>query len=73
MNTTISISKKTRDILQDFGKKSETYDDVIMRMHNQLKLHDVIKEYVDENNYCDLDDAIEWAKLKMKAEKKKQK
>jgi hypothetical protein len=30
--TTISVSKAIRDKLKDVGKKSETYDDIILRL-----------------------------------------
>jgi len=68
MNTTILISKDTRDILQDFGKKSESYDDVIRRMYNIIKIQEKISEFVDESGYSSLKEAKEWTKLKIKAE-----
>lgn len=67
MNTTISISKDTRDMLQEFGKKSESYDDVIRRMHNIIKIQEKISEFVDESGYSSLEEAKEWTKLKIKA------
>ncbi len=67
MNTTISISKETRDLLLEFGKKSENYDDVIRRMHNTLLLQEKLKEFVDENEYSSLQEAKEWTKLKLKS------
>ncbi len=30
--TTIQISKETREILKELGKKGETYDDIIRRL-----------------------------------------
>lgn len=30
--TTISVSRKTRDLLASFGSKDETYDDIIRRL-----------------------------------------
>lgn len=70
MNTTIAISKETKEILQDFGKKSETYDDIIRRMFNIVKMQEKIKEFVDESGYSELEDAKEWLKLKIKADAK---
>mgnify|MGYP001618218310 CR=1 FL=1 len=32
MNTTIQISKETRDKLSKLGSKNETYDDIINRL-----------------------------------------
>lgn len=68
MNTTISISKKTRKILQDIGRKSETYDQVIQRMHNTLLLREKLEEYMDQQSYSSLEDAEEWTKMKIKLE-----
>jgi len=65
MNTTISISKETRNVLQEFGKKSENYDDVIRRMHNTIRLQEELRKFVDENEYSSLKEAKQWTKLKM--------
>jgi len=35
--TTISIKKTTRDALKEVGKKSETYDEVILRLVDSFK------------------------------------
>lgn len=69
MNTTISISQETREVLRDFGKKSENYDNVIMRMYNTIQMQNELKRFVDENEYSSLEDAKEWTKLKIKANK----
>lgn len=67
MNTTISISKETRDILQHFGKKSESYDDILRRMYNQITIAEEIQKFVDESGYSSLEDAKEWTRLKIKS------
>ena len=69
MNTTISISKSTRSLLQDFGKKSENYDDVIKRMLNRIKMREILEEFVNEQEYSTLEETKEWAKLKIRAAK----
>ena len=69
MNTTIAIDTRTRATLQDFGKKSESYDDVIKRMFNQIKLQETLNEFVNENEHFTIEEAIEWTKLKIKAAK----
>ena len=69
MNTTISISKSTRSLLQDFGKKSENYDDVIKRMLNGIKMREVLEEFVNEQEYSTLEEARDFAKLKVRAMK----
>ena len=70
MNTTISISKETRNLLQDFGKKSENYDSIIRRMYNDLMLQQKISEFVDEQGYSTLEEAKEWTKMKIALMKK---
>jgi hypothetical protein len=65
MNTTISISKQTRDLLLEFGKKSENYDDVIRRMHNTIRMQEQLREFVDEQEYSSIKEAKEWTKLKI--------
>ncbi len=69
MNTTISIHKKTRELLQEFGKKSESYDDVIKRMYAQIKLQKLTSEFVNEQEYSTLEEAEEWTRMKIKTSK----
>ena len=71
MNTTISISKKTRDILREYGKKSENYDDIIKRMYNNTMLHMALEEFVYSKGFVTLDEAEEWTELKLKADESK--
>ena len=33
MNTTIQISKETKDLISSFGTKGETYEDIIKRIY----------------------------------------
>ena len=65
MNTTISLNKETREILRNYGKKSETYDDIIMRMFNELMIKEEAKKYLDQKEFVSVEDAIEWTKLKI--------
>ena len=69
MNTTISINKKTRNLLKEYGKKSESYDDIIRRMHNDLVIRDEVRRYLDETEFVSLEDAVEWTKLKIENER----
>jgi len=69
MNTTIQISKETRDILQEFGKKSETYDEIIRRMYNNMMLMETFHKFTDENEWVSLDEFKEWLDLKIKNDK----
>ena len=69
MNTTIQISKETRNILQEFGKKSETYDEIIRRMYNNMILMETFHKFTDENEWVSLDEFKEWLDLKIKNDK----
>lgn len=37
MATVIRISKETREMLKEYGRKSETYDQVIKRLIREVK------------------------------------
>ena len=67
MNTTISISKETRNLLREFGRKSESYDDILRRMYNQTQMQAKIREFADKSGYSTLEEAREWTRLKIKA------
>jgi len=69
MNTTISISKDTRGLLQEFGRKSENYDDIIKRIIFEVRLQEKVQEFMDESEYSSLEEAEEWTKLKIKSMK----
>ncbi|MFP4656118.1 MAG: hypothetical protein ACLFNK_00895 [Candidatus Woesearchaeota archaeon] len=64
-NTTISIKKETRELLQEYGKKSENYDDIIRRMYNNILMRDRLREFVSENEYSTLEEAKEWTRMKL--------
>jgi len=68
MNTTISISKETREILRDFGKKSETYDEVIKRMYNSVKMREMLEQFVDKTKWCTIEEAMAWTEKKNREE-----
>lgn len=67
MNTTILVSKETRQMLQNFGKKSESYDDIIRRMANQIKMQERVDEFFSEEGFSSIEEAKEWTKLKIKS------
>ncbi len=66
MNTTISISKDTRSLLLDYGRKSENYDGIIRRMYNNNKLQEQMAEFVNEAEFSTLEEAKEWTRMKIK-------
>ena len=69
MHTTIAISKETRNLLQEFGKKSENYDEVIRRMMNTILLQEELRKFVDEQEYSSLEEAKEWTRMKIQTGK----
>jgi predicted CopG family antitoxin len=69
MNTTISITKETRGLIQEIGKKSESYDDVIKRLIFERTLRQKAEEFINADSYVSIEDAIEWTKLKIKNDK----
>ncbi len=69
MNTTIAISKETRNILKEFGKKSENYDEIIRRMHNTIMMQMELGKFVDENEYSSIEEAKNWTKLRIANDK----
>ncbi len=71
MNTTISISKKTRDLLKEYGKKSENYDDIIKRMYNDSMLRMSLEKFIYSKGFVTLKEAEEWTELKIKADESK--
>ena len=40
MTTTIAINEKTRELLKDFGRKDETYDEIINKL---IELTEIIR------------------------------
>jgi len=50
MNTTISISKETREKIKEFGQKGETYDDILERLYASAKERQLQDLLFDETN-----------------------
>ena len=63
MNTTIQISMETKEKIKTFGKKGETYEDIINRLYN-LVVEDQLKAFIHEKKSIPIDDAIKRAKKK---------
>ena len=65
-NTTILISKKARENIKEFGKKGETYNDIINKMYKELKLKQSIDVLMNTEGYLTVKEAKEWTKNKNK-------
>ena len=57
MNTTIQISKETKDLISSFGTKEDTYEDIIKRLYN-LAVKEQLKELLmSSENTMTIDEA----------------
>ena len=45
MNTTIQVTNKTKEQIQSFGTKGETYDDIIMKLY-QMAVKQQLREFL---------------------------
>jgi predicted CopG family antitoxin len=45
MNSTIQISKKTKELIASFGKKEDTYEDIIKRMY-KLAVKEQLRDFL---------------------------
>jgi hypothetical protein len=56
--TTIPLSKETRDLLKEYGKKGETYDELIRRLlqvAEQVEFARRQKRILDDEEFVPLD------------------
>ncbi len=65
-NTTILISKRAREKIKEFGKKGETYTDIINKMYKELKLKESVDMLMDTEGYLTIEQARKWTKEKNK-------
>lgn len=64
MNTTIQISKETRDLISEFGHKGDTYEDIIKRLY-ELACEAQLRKFMESSEeYISIDEAIKEAKKK---------
>ena len=62
MNTTIAISTNTRDQLQEFGNKGETYEEILKKLIESAKQRQLQELLFDESDSVTVRDALERAK-----------
>ena len=58
MNTTITISKDTRDKIKEFGKKGETYNQIIARLIDFVSEQQLQKLLMDTSNCITVEEAF---------------
>jgi predicted CopG family antitoxin len=68
-NTTILISKNTKEKIKELGRKGETYDDILNKMYKRLKLKESMDLLMNTEGYMTLDEAEEWTEKHNKLEK----
>lgn len=60
MATTIAVTEDTRDRLKSYGRKGDTYDDIISRMMDivdkELYLSDVYRRLGEKEKFIPLDE-----------------
>jgi len=45
MNSTIQLSKETKELISTFGRKEDTYEDIIKRMYS-LAVKEQLREFL---------------------------
>ena len=65
-NTTILISKKAREKIKEFGRKGETYTDIINKIYKELKLKESLDMLMSTEGYWNIEQARKWTKNKNK-------
>jgi len=60
-NTTIQLSKETRDKIASFGIKGESYDDILKRIYS-LAIKEQLRNFLmSEEGFIPIEEAIEEA------------
>jgi hypothetical protein len=62
MNTTIQVSKETKELIGTFGSKEDTYDDIIRRMYKLAVKEQVTEFLMSSEGTIPIDEAIKRAK-----------
>ena len=62
MNTTISISKETKQHISEFGDKVETYNEILERILVSVRERQIQTILMDEKNTIPIKEALDKAK-----------
>ena len=62
MNTTISISKETRNKIKEFGSKGQSYDEIVLNLYKSARERQLHDHLFREENTSEVKDALERAK-----------
>ncbi|MBT7557275.1 hypothetical protein HN615_10165 [Candidatus Woesearchaeota archaeon] len=64
MNTTIQISKETKELISSFGSKEDTYEEIIKRMY-RLAVNEQLRDFLlSSEDAMGIDQAIDLSKRK---------
>ncbi len=59
MNTTIQLSRETKELIGSFGKKEDTYEDIIKRMYLLASKEQLREFLMSSENTVSLEEARE--------------
>ena len=62
MKTTISINTEVKDAINEFGKKGETYSDILKRILKKAKEMQIREILMDDNDSDKIENALYRAK-----------
>ena len=62
MNSTIQISKDTKELIGSFGRKEDTYEDIIKKMYNMAVKEQLREFLMSSEGTISIDEAIRRAK-----------
>ena len=62
MNTTISISKETRDKIRELGSKGQSYDEIVLNLYKSAKERQLQDLLFNEENTSEVKEALARAK-----------
>ncbi len=61
MTSTIKMSKETKELINSFGTKEDTYEDIIKRMY-ELAVKEQLRQMLFSDKAIPIDEAINKAK-----------
>lgn len=62
--TTIQISKETKEKLDSFGNKGDTYETIISKVYNMAVKEQIREFLLSDKGFVPIEDALERAKAK---------
>ena len=63
-NTTIQLSKKTKEKISSFGAKGESYDQILKRIYSLAVKEQLREFFMSDEGFVPIEDAIKEAEKK---------